>query len=97
MLNQKKLDIKMLNKLDSMLKIASVTNTISRSAGNYRSVTAPTIEGYTFLCWFNVASSGWLSSLTIENATNTTTKVWNTITNGSGQGNFIAYALYVKD
>lgn len=97
MLNQKKLDIKMLNKLDSMLKIDSVSGTIARQSGNYKSITAPTVAGYTFLCWFNVASSGWLSSLTIENVTNTTTNVWNTITNGSGQGNFIAYALYVKD
>ena len=39
-------------------------------------VTAPTVEGYRFVCWVACVSVGWVGICYIEQPTNTTSKVW---------------------
>ena len=73
-----------------------VQGSINKQRGYSTSITAPTVDGYEFDFWGQIATSGWVSSLYVEYAASTTSNVWNTVTDGSGQGTFYIYAHYVK-
>lgn len=96
MLNNKKVLTKMLKQLDTPLKVASVSKSIGRTAGSHVDISAPTVSGYTFLCWLSSATSGWVSATYISTPMSASSSIWSATTNGSGTGTVIAYALYVK-
>lgn len=96
MLDLKALLAKILKQLDTPLKVASVSRSIGRTAGSHVGISAPTVSGYTFLCWLSSATSGWVSATYISEPMNANSNIWSTTTNGTGTGTVIAYALYVK-
>ena len=63
-------------------------------------ITAPTISGYTFVCWFGVASQGWVGSLYAEHYDQPTTKFWVSYKHwgpsGATTGSVAAFALYYR-
>lgn len=56
-------------------------------------VTAPAIDGYTFVCWCGVATEGDVGTPYIEKATSETTNVWDSARKGA---NIVATALYQR-
>lgn len=96
MLDLKALLGKVLKQLDAPLKVASVSRSIGRTAGSHVAISAPSVSGYTFLCWTSSTSSGWVSATYVSEPMNANSNIWNATTNGSGTGTVIAYALYVK-
>lgn len=74
----------------------AVNGTINRARGYSTSITAPSVDGYEFDHWGDFGTDGWVSSLYTEYASNQTTNIWNTITDGSGYGSFHIFAYYVK-
>ena len=73
-----------------------VQGAINRQRGYWTSITAPTVDGYEFDFWGQIATSGWVSSLYVEYAASPTTNVWNVYSDGTGDGTFYIYAHYVK-
>lgn len=71
-----------------------VSAKINRAYGSNVSITAPTISGYTFVCWVAVATDGWIGSCYVQNALAVTTNIWNASTGQSGSGTVNATALY---
>ena len=65
------------------------------SVGNLgnKTVTAPTVSGYQFVCWLQAASSGTVRAGYMENPASATTRVWNTNSNTT---TYVCTALYVK-
>lgn len=59
-------------------------------------VTAPTVDGYRFVCWVACVSVGWVGICYIEQPTNMTSKVWYITQRwNSGGGEVHCFALYV--
>lgn len=56
-------------------------------------VTAPAVDGYSFVCWCNVATIGDVGTPYIENATSTTTDIWDQACKGA---KIEATALYQR-
>ena len=56
-------------------------------------VTAPAVNGYSFVCWCNVATIGDVGTPYIEEATSTTTDVWDQAGKGA---EIVATALYQR-
>lgn len=73
-----------------------VSGTIGRARGSRATLIAPTVDGYTFWHWGVVATDGWISAVYPESAGSATSNFWNTITDGSGNGNFHTHAYYYK-
>lgn len=96
MLDVKKLLAKILTKLNTPIVIRYVGTSIGKTAGSHVAITAPTVSGYTFVCWVATATSGWVASTYVANPTAASTDIWNTTTNGTGNGNVNAYALYMR-
>ena len=96
MLNEKKLLTKIMSAMDTPLKVTSITKSIGRTAGSNVYISAPTVSGYTFLCWLSSATSGWVSATYISDPLNANTSIWSATTNGTGTGTVVAYALYTK-
>ena len=70
---------------------------ISKEGRKSASITAPTVSGYTFLCWLQPATNGWVSSVYTENPTSASTNIWHGegyLTTGTGMVR--CTALYVK-
>lgn len=65
-------------------------------------VTAPTVPGYSFVCWISCASNGWVGLVYPDNVTASTTNLWtnrvttNGIVNHNDALSFYATALYRK-
>lgn len=98
MLNVKKALTKITQSIKTPLKVSYYSTTITRTVGSSKQIVAPTVSGYTFLVWLNVSTSGWIGSVEIENAQNSTTNVWAAaMSSASGtQGNIMAFALYIR-
>lgn len=56
-------------------------------------VTAPAVNGYSFVCWCNVATIGDVGTPYIEEATSTTTDIWDQACKGA---EIVATALYQR-
>ena len=97
MLDMKKLLTKTLITLKTPLKVSSVTKSIGKASGSSVAISAPTVSGYSFLCWISSATSGWVGATYVQNITSQNTNIWVAAPNGSGTGNVIAFALYVKN
>jgi hypothetical protein len=85
--------------LVNYLVVRNQTGTITRAHGSNSNITAQTVAGYTFLCWLNVISNGWIGNLYIERPDLSSTRVWssNYGYSDTGSGLYVAYALYVKN
>lgn len=62
-------------------------------------ITAPTVPGYSFICWIGAASHGFVRGCYIDMPDNSNANIWFTqSTMDVGDGNSVtAYALYMKD
>lgn len=61
-------------------------------------ITAPTVPGYSFICWIGAASNGFVRGCYIDTPDNPSADIWFTqSTMDVGDGNVTAYALYMKD
>lgn len=59
-------------------------------------ITAPKVDGYTFVCWFACVSEGWVGTCYIEKPTSAVTRTWYVNQRyNSGGGTVGCYALYV--
>lgn len=87
------------SKLNPFLITRTVTATITRSNGSRSSITAPSVNGYTFLCWISAVSNGWIGNVYIENPTAITSNIWsaNYGYSDSTNGTVYACALYVHN
>ena len=84
--------------VSSYLTTTYYVATVERIPSSSTSISAPSVSGYTFVCWFYSSTSGWVSATYIENPLNQNTSVWvgyNPYTNGTGRVN--CYALYRKN
>lgn len=97
MLDVKKLLAKILFTLKTPLKVTSVTRSINKASGSHVSISAPTVNGYSFLCWISSATSGWVGATYVQTITSQNTNIWVAAPNLSGTGDVIAFALYVKN
>ena len=49
-------------------------------------ITAPTVSGYSFVCWIGVATNGWVGDPYVQNQGASSTNVWcSRVTSVSGQ------------
>ena len=62
-------------------------------------ITAPNVPGYSFVCWINATTQGFVRGCYIDMPDNPTADIWFTqSTIDVSDGNSVnAYALYVKD
>ena len=78
------------------LRAVSINFTGSVSSRNLGEITAPTIDGYTFVCWVAVSSLGYVGSPYTEFANQQTTTVWDLQYGYIGANCSVhAWALYV--
>lgn len=64
-----------------------------QSDGN---ITAPSVNGYEFVCWITCVSDGWVGACYIEKPTSAATRTWYLSQRwGTGGGAVKCYALYV--
>ena len=92
--------------LDDLATRAKTTTLITRSAsgsvvktaGRYGSLTAPTVDGYDFLCWIWAAPSGWSGVITPSNPTLATVNFYVQYSSSpsTASGDFNGVALYQK-
>lgn len=76
----------------------TVTATISRSYNAHVGVTAPDVSGYRFLCWSHVVTNGWIGMVYTADITQQVDAwVWTASTGQSGNGQIVAWAMYVKE
>ena len=74
------------------------TATVGKNLGSYVSLSAPSVSGYTFLCWIGSATTGWVGGTYIESMNSASTVVWVCAsTESSGTGDVNAWALYVEN
>ena len=84
--------------VSSYITTALYSATVNRTTSSFAAISAPSVSGYTFVCWFSTATVGWVSGTYIEDPTMQDTKVWvdhNSYT--SGTGTVKCYALYMKN
>lgn len=67
--------------------------TKNNSSARAATVTAPAVDGYSFVCWCGVATVGDVGTPYIEKATSTTTPVWDQACKGAS---VVATALYQR-
>ena len=70
-----------------------VTATKDNSRALAATVTAPAVDGYTFVCWCGVATEGDVGTPYVENATSATTNIWDQARKGA---HIVATALYQR-
>lgn len=93
MLDVKKLIAKILKQ--PTVKCQLVQASINKAFGNHVAVNAPTIDGYNFLCWAQVATIGWVGSVYPSAPQSINCDMWNATTGQSGTGTIDCLALYV--
>lgn len=71
---------------------------IGLTFGSNVQLTAPTVTGYTFVCWVGASTVGWVGNVHPRSYEQPTTTFWNATTGTtSGTGTIEAYALFVKN
>lgn len=80
----------------ALLKTSKITVSINKTSGSSVSITAPSVSGYSFVCWIGCATSGWVGSTYIQNMSAISTNIGNPTQGQSGTGNVEAWALYSK-
>lgn len=79
-----------------IMTVRQVTTTVNKTGGVSANIVAPTVSGFTFVCWLQPATSGWVGAPYVENPMNSTSRVWqfNNTMFTSGAGNVVVTALY---
>ena len=78
---------------DSVSQIVRIITVSGQSDGN---ITAPSVNGYEFVCWITCVSDGWVGACYIEKPTSAATRTWYLSQRwGTGGGAVKCYALYV--
>ena len=80
-----------------LIKVYDCSFTVGRSRGSNKSVTAKNVSGYTFLCWGQVATSGWIGQVYPASPSSQTSSFFVSVGDGSGNGTCYATAIYVKN
>ena len=75
------------------IHIETVSVAKNNSSSLAATITAPAVDGYIFVCWVGVATEGDVGTPYIEEATSTTTNVWDQARNGA---KVVATALYQR-
>lgn len=75
------------------IHIETVSVAKNNSSSLAATITAPAVDGYIFVCWVGVATEGDVGTPYIEEATSTTTNVWDQARKGA---NVVATALYQR-
>lgn len=79
---------------DSVSQIVRIITVSGQSDGN---ITAPSVNGYEFVCWITCVSDGWVGTCYIEKPTSAATRTWYLSQRwGTGGGAVKCYALYVR-
>lgn len=74
------------------------TVTVGKAFGSHVSLSAPSVSGYTFLCWVGSTTTGWVGGTYIESMNSASTRIWVCAsTESSGTGDVNAWALYVEN
>ena len=72
---------------------------VVRQTGKYVSVTAPTVSGYTFVCWLCATTNSWAGYVTASTPRSATSNFYvqwvNASTSSTGQ--ITCYALYRRN
>lgn len=84
-------------KLGGAIATQYVTVSIGKAYGSHVAVNAPTVSGYSFLCWFTSCTGGWTGTTYFQNPQAASTNLWNGTYGQSGTGTAYAYAMYVRD
>lgn len=95
MLDVKKTLAKVINMFRDPLIMRTVSVT-GNTRGNMGSVTAPTVNGYEFICWISVFSNGWVGSPYASSPTSKTTPIWSPPYDQQGRLRADCVALYYK-
>ena len=76
----------------------TVRGSVVKTVGRYGTVTAPTVEGYDFLCWIWSAPAGWVGVITPSSPILVTSNfyVQSVQSASTASGDFNATALYQK-
>ena len=78
-----------------MVRIAKdATNCANTRLGR---VTAPAVDGYSFLAWAFASTVGWVGTCYFEDPLISTSWVWCAVDNGTSGGSAQCYALYTKN
>lgn len=85
------------NRIDSLLYVTSVNVTINQAYSAAADVTAPSINGYNFVCWLGCATDGWIGSTYMQFYDVPSTRCWNATYGLNGSGNVKCYALYIRN
>jgi len=74
---------------------SSKTVSLPANSGSV-SVTAPSVSGYTFVCWLQVAGSGHTNPGYMQDPKSSTTNLWSAVGTTTGARNWLVTALYKK-
>lgn len=87
-----------LNNLASHVNNQIISRTFSAvtTGGEASPLTAENVDGYNFLCWVGVASSGFIGTPYIENHEAQTTQIFDKNYYEGTDKNYLATALYIK-
>lgn len=77
--------------------VRQVDFTIGRTRGSSKSVTAPTVSGYTFVCWGQVATDGWIAHVYPAAPFSMTCSFFVSVADGTGNGTCHVVAIYVRN
>lgn len=77
--------------------ITTSSKTVSLPANSSSvSVTAPSVSGYTFVCWLQPAGSGHTNPAFMQDPKSSTTNLWSAVGTTTGARNWLVTALYKK-
>lgn len=91
----------MIDNMESPFTVVEVPwiNSLAYSAGSkLQDASAPTLQGYTFMCWLNCVSVGWVGAPYFSEPLNPTSPIWSpTAKPATGGVSLRGYALMMKD
>lgn len=83
----------------AQVRTGKTSGNVVKTAGRYVSLTAPDIDGYTFVCWIGVSTNSWTGYVSPSNPLLQTTNfyVQYSASPSTSTGGITAYALYRRD
>lgn len=83
--------------VNNLLRVELVYNNAIPAGAIGVNVTAPTIAGYTFLCWFEAYTDGWFGHVWASWAIGSTCDFFTSSGTSSKARKIVAAALYIKN
>lgn len=79
--------------------VRSVNGNVVKTAGRYTSLTAPTVAGYTFVCWVYATTSGWTGYVSPATPTAAATNFWVQYSSSpsTDTGGITGFAIYAAN